>query len=109
VLHKGDAESVSTRVGTVRERKAVAISHAAFDARAGRYAFPQGMVIELTREGERLFAQATNQPKLQIYALGDDAFFSNEVDAELRFNDADPANAVVLDQGGMLLKGKKIR
>jgi CubicO group peptidase (beta-lactamase class C family) len=109
VLHKGDAESVSTRVGTIRERRAVSISHAAFDARAGRYVFPQGLVIELTRDGDRLFAQATNQPKLQIYALGDDAFFSNEVDAELRFNDADPANGVVLDQGGMLLKGKKIQ
>jgi CubicO group peptidase (beta-lactamase class C family) len=109
MLHKGDDESVSTRVGAVKERKAVAISHAAFDARAGRYAFPQGLVIELTRDGDRLFAQATNQPKLQIHALGNDAFFSNEVDAELRFNDADPANGVVLDQGGMLLKGKKIQ
>jgi CubicO group peptidase (beta-lactamase class C family) len=109
VLHKGDAESASIRVGALRERKAVAISHAAFDTRAGRYAFPQGLVIELTREGDRLFAQATNQPRLQIHALGENAFFSNEVDAELRFDDADPANGVVLDQGGMLLKGKKIQ
>jgi hypothetical protein len=66
-------------------------------------------VIELTREGDRLFAQATNQPRLQIHALGENAFFSNEVDAELRFDDADPASGVVLDQGGMLLKGKKIQ
>lgn len=108
LMHRGDMESVHARVGAVDERRAVAISHAAFDLRAGRYAFPNGLVIELSRDGDRLFAQANNQPKLQIYALGDNAFFSDQANAELRFNDADPANAVVLNQNGMQFNGKKI-
>jgi CubicO group peptidase (beta-lactamase class C family) len=108
-LHMGDSESVKLRVGAVAERKAVPIARAVFDARAGRYQFPQGLVIELTREGDRLFAQATNQPRLEIFALDDNAFFSNEVDAELRFDSTDPANGVVLNQGGRLLKGTKIQ
>jgi CubicO group peptidase (beta-lactamase class C family) len=109
VLHRSDSDSVMPRAGNIVQRKAVPISHAAFDARAGRYAFPQGLVIELTREGDRLFAQAANQPKLEIFALGDNAFFSDAVDAELRIDPADPVNGVVLDQGGQQLKGKKIQ
>jgi len=109
VLHLGDSASVKPRVGTVAARKAVPISHAAFDARAGRYLFPQGLVIELTREGDRLFAQATNQGKLEIHALSDNAFFSDEVDAEMHFDDADPVNGVVLVQGGQVMPGTRLR
>ena len=108
VLHQDDGDKVKPRVGAVSARKAVAISHAVFDARVGRYRFQQGFEVELTREGERLFAQATNQPKLEIFALDENAFFSDEVNAELRFNDADPANAVVLDQGGVRMNGVRL-
>ena len=109
VLHRGDEDIVMRRASHVVQRKAVPISHAAFDARAGRYAFPQGLVIELTREGDRMFAQATNQPKLEIFALDDNAFFSDAVDAELRIDPADPVNGVVLNQAGQQFKGKKIQ
>jgi len=108
VLHRDEGDKVNPRVGAVIARKAVAISHATFDARVGRYRFAQGFEVELTREGERLFAQATNQPKLEIFALDENAFFSDAVNAELRFNDADPANAVVLDQGGTRMNGVKL-
>jgi hypothetical protein len=109
VLHRGDNDVVMPRAGNVVQRKAVPISHAAFDARAGRYAFPQGLVIELTREGDRLFAQANNQPKLEIFALDDNVFFSDAVDAELHIDPADPVNGVVLNQAGQQIKGKKIQ
>ena len=108
VLHRDEGDKVNPRVGAVSARKAVAISHAAFDARVGRYRFAPGFEVELTREGERLFAQATNQPKLEIFALDENAFFSDAVNAELRFNDADPANTVVLDEGGVRMNGVKL-
>ena len=108
VLHDGDNESVKARVAGVGTRTAVRIPHAAFDTRAGRYLFPQGLVIELTREGDRMFALASGQSRLEIFALDAHTFFSNEADAELRFNDADPATPVVLSQGGQLLKGVKL-
>jgi CubicO group peptidase (beta-lactamase class C family) len=108
-LHIGDTESVKSRIGPVVQRKAVRMTAEAFDVRKGRYQFPQGLVIELTRDGDRFFAQGTGQPKLEIYALSENTFFSNDVDAELRFEGSDPANEVVLSQGGQLLKGKKIQ
>lgn len=108
VLHEGDNSSIHPRVGAIVTRRAVPISHAAFDARVGRYRFESGFVVTLTREGERMFAQGTNQPKLEIFALGDDTFFSNVVDAELHFDDADPGKGVVLVQGGQRMKGMKL-
>lgn len=66
-------------------------------------------MIELTREGDRLFAQATNQGKLEIHALSDNAFFSDEIDAEMRFDDTDPVNGVVLVQGGQIMPGTRLR
>jgi D-alanyl-D-alanine carboxypeptidase len=108
VLHNGDTESVRPRIGPIVERKPFPMTAQAFDALVGRYQFAQGFVIELKREGDRFFAQGTGQPKLEIFALNEKVFFSNELDAELRFDGADPVNDVVLSQGGQLLKGKRI-
>jgi hypothetical protein len=42
-----------------------------------------------------------------VFALNDKTFFSNALDAELRFDDANPGQ-LVLAQGGRELKGAKL-
>ena len=91
-------------------REAVRIASTAFDSRAGRYELRPGFVMELTREGDRYFAQATGQRKLEIFAARDDVFFSREVDAEIAFAKGEgDAPVLVLKQGGRELRGARLQ
>jgi CubicO group peptidase (beta-lactamase class C family) len=108
IAHEPTSDQISERIGDAPpSRVAVKIDHAKFDAYTGRYELMPQFVIALTREGERYFSQATGQPKVEIFALNERSFFSNEVDAELRFDDAAPGQ-FVLHQGGREIKGVKL-
>ncbi len=91
-------------------RQAVKLANAAFDARAGRYELRPGFVMELTREGDRYFAQATGQGKLEIFASSDTLFFSRDVDAEISFEPVagQDGQTFVLKQGGRNLPGRRL-
>lgn len=108
VLHLGDEDEAHQRTGDAPPpRSAVRIDKARFDAYAGRYRIAPELVLEMTRDGERYYAQATGQKKMEIFALNDHTFFSNEVDAELRFDAAAPGQ-LLLRQGGRDVKGVKL-
>jgi hypothetical protein len=92
----------------VAERKAVPLTDAAFDARAGRYQIAPGFFMELSRSGDRYFAQPTGQQRIEIFPMSEKAFFSNDIDVELRFDNPADLSELVLDQGGRQLKGKKL-
>jgi CubicO group peptidase (beta-lactamase class C family) len=103
-----DGEQTGQRIGAVPPpRVAVNIDSARFDAVAGRYQMAPKLVIELSREGERYFAQPTNQPKLEVFAMSDTAFFAKQVDVELVFEDG-AGGALTLRQNGRELKGAKL-
>lgn len=96
------------RIGDVPpERQAVTIASAAFDARVGRYELAPGFVLTLSREGDRYFAQATGQGKLEIFAQSDAVFFARAVEAEVRFDGAD-SSYLVLHQNGQQIKARKL-
>ncbi|MCS0592296.1 serine hydrolase [Massilia norwichensis] len=108
VVHNPTADQVNPRIGDAPpQRVAVRIDHARFDAYAGRYQLTPGFVIELSRDGDRYWTQASGQGKVEVFALNEKTFFSNAVDAELRFDDAKPGQ-LVLAQGGRELKGAKL-
>lgn len=107
-LHQVEESPVYRRSGDApAPRSAVRIDNKRYDAYAGRYQLSPQLVLEMTREGDRYYAQASGQPKLEIFALNDNTFFSNDVDAELRFDDALPGQ-FVLRQGGRDSKGVKL-
>lgn len=86
------------------------IDNAGFDARAGAYQLAPQFTITLSREGERYFAQATGQRKIEIFPASEDVFFSRDVNAELRFEKgADGAPVVVLHQNGQATPGKRLQ
>jgi CubicO group peptidase (beta-lactamase class C family) len=108
VVHQPTEDQASPRIGDAPpQRVAVKIDHAKFDAVAGRYQLTPNFVIELTRDGDRYWTQASNQPKIEVFALNERTFFSNAIDAELRFDEAAPGQ-IVLAQGGRELKGAKL-
>jgi CubicO group peptidase (beta-lactamase class C family) len=103
-----DGEQSGQRIGDVPPpRVAVNIDSARFDAVAGRYQLAPKLVVELSREGDRYFAQPTNQPKLEVFAMSDTAFFAKQVDVELVFEEG-AGGALTLRQNGRELKGAKL-
>jgi CubicO group peptidase (beta-lactamase class C family) len=108
VAHLPTADQLNPRIGDAPpQRVAVKIDNAKFDAYAGRYQLAPSFVIELSRDGDRYWTQASGQGKVEVFALNERTFFSNAVDAELRFDDAAPGQ-LVLAQGGRELKGAKL-
>ncbi|HEX9173385.1 MAG TPA: serine hydrolase [Telluria sp.] len=107
-----DVIVVNQRIGALPPpRKTVQVAPAVFDARAGRYEVAPGFEINLTREGERFFAQATRQSKVEIFPASEDVYFYTVVEAELRFQPAAngaPAT-MTLVQGGREMKGNKVQ
>ena len=111
VQHTEGKALVQPRSGEVpAARQAVKIANAAFDTRVGRYELSPGFVLELTRDGDRYFAQATGQGKLEIFPSSDTQFFAREVDAEISFEPVagQAGQTLVLKQGGRTLPGRRL-
>lgn len=96
VHHDGNAKVEARSGDAPAGRKAVNIASATFDGKAGRYELRPGFVMELTRDGDRYFAQATGQGKLEIFPMSETVFFSDQADAEISFE----GDGFVLKQGG---------
>jgi uncharacterized protein YneR len=92
-----------------RERQAVQVDPALYDAYAGEYELTSGFSIAVTREGDRIFAQATGQPKIEIFPESETRFFLKVADAQIEFvRSADgEVTGLVLHQNGRDLPGKR--
>jgi CubicO group peptidase (beta-lactamase class C family) len=94
----------------VKERVETRVDPAVFDRYVGRYQLAPAAIITISREGPRFFAQLTGQPRLEIFAEGEQDFFLKVVDAQLTFEtDAqNRATAVVLHQNGLDQRAPRI-
>ena len=68
----------------------------------GRYQLAPNFIITVTREGDQLYAQATNQPRFELFAESPREFFLKVVDAQITFvvDASGLATSLVLHQGG---------
>ena len=91
------------------EKKAIKVDPAIYDAYVGEYELAPSFVITITREGDQIFAQATAQPKLEIFPESETRFFLKVVDAQVEFvKGADgKVTGLVLHQGGRDVPGKR--
>jgi D-alanyl-D-alanine-carboxypeptidase/D-alanyl-D-alanine-endopeptidase len=82
--------------------KEISLDSKVFDRYIGVYQFTPAITLTFTRDGERMFAQLTNQPKFEIFAESEKAFFLKVVDAQVTFETATEgrATAVILHQNG---------
>ncbi|MGO9009917.1 MAG: serine hydrolase [Bryobacteraceae bacterium] len=86
-----------------KQRTAVAVDPKILEGYVGRYRLAPTFVITITREDDRLYEQATGQPKVQIFAESEKEFFLKVVDAQITFK-TDPqgrATELILHQNGM--------
>ncbi len=89
----------------------VAIGPARLEQLVGRYPLAPEFVLTVTREGNALYVQATNQARLRVFAENDSTFFFKDVDARVTFS-RDPsgrATRIVLHQMGRSTPGSRER
>lgn len=94
-----------------KERSVVKLDPAAYDRFIGDYELAPTFHLIVTREGDRLFAQATGQERAEIFAASESEFFLRVVDAQITFarDAAGNVTGLVLHQGGQDLPGRKVK
>jgi D-alanyl-D-alanine carboxypeptidase len=106
----GDEEAVKTEEAPPAKRVAVRVAPEVLARYVGEYELFPGFTIVVTQEGEKLFAQATGQPRFEIFAESETKFFLEVVDAQVDFVvEAGTVTGLVLHQGGRDVPGKKIK
>lgn len=100
-VHRQGGQIINApRLEDVQETR---LSAAQLDAVTGRYDYGGGKaILTVTREGDRLFAQLSGQPKFEIFALSEMEFVWKAVAAKVTFvkNDDGKVLKAVHDQSG---------
>ena len=93
-----------------KERTAITLPPDVLDRYVGRYELVPGFVLTLTHEGTSMMAQATGQPKVEVFAESETRFFYKVTDAQVDFEkDATgKVTGLVLHQGGQDIKGRRL-
>jgi hypothetical protein len=75
----------------------------------GVYEIKPEFKLTVTREGQRMFIQGTNQPKGEVFAESQDKFFAKVVDAQFEFHvEGDRATSLTLYQNGRNVNAKRV-
>jgi bla regulator protein BlaR1 len=97
---------------TTSSEAAVAINmdSVVLDRYTGSYQLTPNAVLTMTREGDKLFAQLTGQPKAEIFAKSEREFFYKIVDAQISFDSDRQGNTtgLVLHQNGANIPAPRI-
>lgn len=108
VLHQNGMEQRAKRLAEApppkEQPKEVAIDPKILDKYLGRYQLAPSFILHVTREGDRLFVQATAQPKLEVFPMSETKFFYKAVDAQITFTE----EGLILHQNGQNVPGKRV-
>ena len=104
------ADRISAEVGVdPAARPALALPAATLARYVGRYEEQPGFAIAITRDGDRLLAQMTDQDAMEIFAESETDFFYRDRDVRISFRVAgDRAEALVWRQGGAVLDMRRM-
>jgi CubicO group peptidase (beta-lactamase class C family) len=92
-------QEVLTQAPTPRQAAVGVAGEADLDRWRGRYRLPDGRVLEVDRDGDRLLLATSGQDPLVLVPTGDHGWAAQAVSATVTFTDDDPAPArLVLHQ-----------
>lgn len=81
-----------------------------YDKYIGQYDMGKGLIVTITREEDKLFAQLTGQESYQIYPMSEEEFFYKIVDAKITFfKENGKVNSLILNQFNQDMKAIKIK
>jgi serine-type D-Ala-D-Ala carboxypeptidase/endopeptidase len=111
VFIQGDREQKGRWIMTMpRNPKEVGVDVKVLDRYVGHYRITPTFAITIVRDDDRLFAQATNQPPIRIYADSERHFFSKEADVQVTFlpDGENPAATLILHQNGYNRRASRV-
>lgn len=92
-----------------KERVAITLDEQTLEKYPGVYELSPRFRLTVTRDGQRLFVQGTDQPKGEVFAETQRQFFSRDVDAQFEFHvEGDRATSLTLYQKGRQINAKRI-
>jgi D-alanyl-D-alanine-carboxypeptidase/D-alanyl-D-alanine-endopeptidase len=93
-----------------KEHKAVTIDTRLFDNYVGRYEMAPNFILSITREGDRLYAQATGQGSFEIFPEADKEFFAKITKIQISFHIGPDGKAteLIVHQGGGNTPAKRL-
>ena len=110
-LHLLDSSLRLREIPPAVERRELGLDPAELDRFVGEYELAPVFSIVVTKENGFLWAQATGQPKFQIFAEARDRFFYKVVDAQLVFvvDSGGRVTGLTVHQAGQAIPGRKVR
>ena len=106
-----DQEATKTTKSLPAERQAIVLDWAVYDGYVGEYEIAPSFSLTITKEGSKLMAQASGQPKLELFPESPTKFFVKEASIQIEFvvDGSGKATSLVLHQGGRQLPAKRIK
>lgn len=111
-LNPGNANAIDilAGLGETYAPAEVKVDQALLQRYTGTYELVPGFNIEISRDGDQLYAQATGQPRFEIYPKSDTEFYLKVVEAQIIFSaDAEGVVSMALHQNGQVMPGKKVK
>ncbi len=102
---------VETDKKPIAEKEVLRLAPEILNNYVGVYELQHSFQIEIERQNDRLFAKATGQPPVELFAENRNSFFIKEIAAQVVFNlNTDgTVKSLSFSQGGNKMEGKKIR
>lgn len=93
-----------------RQRQVIPVDPNLFNAYVGRYELAPDFILTVTKENDRLYAQATGQSQVELLAETETQFFITEVDAQITFirDSQGHVKHLVLHQAGQEITAPKL-
>src|SRR5438046_8463392 len=110
-LEPKNANATAKLASLTGEPKEIKIDSKIYESYAGDYELAPGFIITITSEGGKLMAQATGQPKFELFPTSETEFFFKVVEAQVTFvkDEAGKVTQLILNQNGRKMPAKRIR
>ncbi len=117
IIHQGGVDDTAQLVtgpvadSILAQRTVAKIDPKIYDDYVGDYQLMPGFILTITRQGDQIFAQATNQGINEIYPSSENEFFLKVVDAQIKFerDSTGKVTGLTLYQAGQVLPAAKIK
>lgn len=73
-------------VPRIKEETIISVDPAVYKSYLGKYDFGNGMVLVVSTEGDKIFVQATNQPRFEMFPVAPKEFILKEITARVIFH-----------------------